>query len=154
MKAVQLDIDGIVHTSVARNQMLSALTDDELSHTLMNHTCTIGDLFREQGAWQAAYIESFKVHRMNYVLPQVDPNSTRTVAQLVAWFSRLDDELLAVLRKQHDSTTMIDAGHTRFSPDIWLMLYREFLLVFLEKLSGYFRCVGKPLIPQVIEWIG
>lgn len=146
--------DITTRTAAMRDQLLANLSDAELTHTLGGQTHTIRELCREQGAWQMAYIESFRTRRMNFVPPPVDPECIASVSQIADWFKGLDEELKSVVDSLPDANTLIDATYMQLPATNWLMVYRETLLIFVSKLSVYFRSMSKPLPQQVQEWIG
>ncbi|GAB4555601.1 MAG: hypothetical protein OHK0023_26990 [Anaerolineae bacterium] len=144
----------VERTAAMRDQLLASLTDAELNHTLGGQTHALRELYREQGAWQMAYIESFKTGKMSFVPPAVDPAHINSVTHIANWFQALDKEFKTVIDSLPDPNTLIDAAYMQLPAAVWLMTYRETLLILVSKLSIYFRSMGKPLPQQVIEWIG
>lgn len=140
-----------------RGQLMEVLTDADLAYELGGETLPLGQLCKEIGEVQHAYIESFKTFSLhfNYVLP--DPEMARSVAKLKGWYAELDAELDRVIESfsEADVANKIVNRGGNFSIPIQFQLdiYKEALIIFYGKASIYLRAMRKPRPHQMAEWI-
>ncbi|MDV7395315.1 hypothetical protein RZS08_28265, partial [Arthrospira platensis SPKY1] len=85
------------------------------------------------------------------------PEFETSVAEIKAWFSRLDAELketVAGLSEEVIQNKLVDrGGNFKLPPRIQLEVYREALLIFYGKASVYLKAMGKPRPKQWQAWI-
>ncbi len=86
------------------------------------------------------------------------PPKATTIAQLTEWFPLLGAELAAVIGAFTDDdleNSVTRAPHGFQMPvEMQLEIYLQAVLIFSGKATIYFRAMGKPLPPSVLEWIG
>ncbi len=140
-----------------RGQLLEALTDADLTWQLGGETLPLGELCREIGEVEHAYIESFKTFTLNFDYRHPDPAIAFSVAALRAWYAALDAELEALITGFSDEVLdrqVVARGHGFDVPiHIQLDIYKEALIIFYGKASIYLRAKGRPRPPQMAEWI-
>jgi hypothetical protein len=140
-----------------RNQLMEALTDEDLSYAPGGDNPTLGALCREMGEVEYAYIESFKTFTQDFSYRVEDPELERSVERLITWFQALDQELQAALEALTEDDTqnrLVDrGGGFTLPPGIQLHIYREALLIFYGKASVYLKALGKPRSEQWQAWI-
>jgi hypothetical protein len=141
-----------------RNQLMELLADDDLAFRPGAGTASLGELCREIGEIEHAYVESFRTFRQDFDYRNPDPRLVGSVAALTAWYDELDRDLLAAvgeLSEDDIANRQIErGGGFALPPATQLDIYREALLIFYAKVSIYLRLIGKPLPPQWHDWIG
>jgi hypothetical protein len=145
-------------TTALRTQMMDSLTDADLAFQFPNNP-TLGELCRDMGYVERAYIDSFKTLRHPWeVLGNKEPGLDGSVERLKAFYKMLDEEFEAVLLAIPDAdlqTKMIDRGGGFMMPlGGQFHTYREAMLIHCGKCSVYLRAMGKPLNQQWRDWIG
>lgn len=140
-----------------RRQLIEILEDDDLAFAPTGNP-SLGDLCREMGAVQQAYIDSFRTFQLDFSRPGADDGLPASVAGLAEWYANLDrtlKEAVAGLDEEQIENRRIDrGGDFQVPPAIQLEIYREALHIFHGKVSVYLKALGKPLPPQWQEWIG
>ena len=143
-------------TQELRRQLLGVLTDADLGFRPAPGCLPLGELCREIGEVQRAYIDSFRTfrHSIGY---RHDPGVSRSVAQLATWYAQLDGELQEVLQglSEEDLGRRIDRGHG-FTPPLPVQfhIFREALLIFYAKAHVYLMALGKGVPGAWQWWIG
>jgi uncharacterized damage-inducible protein DinB len=144
-----------------RDQLLEIVSDDDLGFRLGGSTASIGELCREIGEIEHAYVESFTTFRTDFGYRYGDRSVERSVAALSGWYADLDTRLMTALEAlaEDDVTRPIsrhDLDDYGFAPvpTVQLDIYREALLIFYAKVSVYLRAMGRTLPPQWEAWIG
>lgn len=141
-----------------RNQLMDVLTDEDLSFSPGGNTISLGALCHEMGETQASYIDSIKTLKHNYGYTVEPAGHSQTVAQLKAWYARMDAELkeiIAALTDEQIQTAVVDRGPNFTLPlNIQLEVYKEALLIFYGKATIYLKAMEKTLPQQMAEWIG
>ena len=140
-----------------RGQMLGLLSDDELLFAPGGANRPLGELFREIGETERAYIDSFKQFTCDFSYRNPEPALSRSVARLREWYAELDAELKAVIEALTDEQIQnqrVTRG-PNFQPplQIQLSIYQEALLIFYGKASVYLKALNKPMPEQVNDWI-
>ena len=140
-----------------RGQMLGLLSDDELLFSPGGANRPLGELFREIGETERAYIDSFKEFACSFSFRNSDPGLAQSVERLGAWHAELDRELKAVVESLTEEQVQSQRVHRgpSFEPplQIQLSIYQEALLIFYGKASVYLKALNKPLPEQVRDWI-
>jgi len=157
-----LDSTFFVDYQDLRDQVMAVLSEADLARDLGRGTQTLGALCREMGEVEHAYIDSFRTFRRDFSYRHPDPAIERDRDALVAWFHRLDTDLLAALdalsdedvRDRHMDGADFDPGEFSPSPAVQLDIYREALLIFYAKVSVYLLAFGIPLPGDWASWIG
>ena len=145
-----------------RDQLLDAISDGDLGYEVGGTSPTLGALCREIGEIEHSYVESFRTFSQNFDFRHPDAWVEASVAALRAWYTELDQDLMAALEglTEADTTsrriTRGDFDQDYFSPlpTEQLDVYREALLIFYGKASVYLRVLGKPFSGQWQGWIG
>ena len=105
---------------------------------------------------QQTYIDSFRTFRNDFSYRH-DPEVSRNVQRLAAWYARLDRELEQVLEglEEADLARRVDRGHG-FAPPVPVQfhIYREALLIFYAKAQVYLKALGKRVTGPWQWWIG
>ncbi|MDE2817266.1 MAG: hypothetical protein OXM03_08500 [Chloroflexota bacterium] len=136
-----------------RDVLMETLGDEDLGYRLTAQNPTLGELCREIGEVEQAYIDSFKTFRLDFSYHNEQPGLESSVALLSAWYAGLDRELRAAIESLSEDdirNRQIDRGHFSLPPQIHLDVYKEALLIFYGKVSIYLRAMGKTL-PQCWE---
>lgn len=147
----------ITGTHTMRNGLLDLVTDAELSFNPGGQNMTLGELFKEMGEIEYAYLESLKTFKTDFSYRNTDSGLASNVAKLKAWYESLDAEMEKVLNAFSDDDFKKDvqraSGYT-MPLEMQLEVYLQALLIFLGKLTVFFRAMSKPLPEQVQEYIG
>lgn len=143
-------------TQELRGQLLAVLTDADLGFRPADGCLTLGELCREVGEVQHAYIDSFRTLRNDFSYRH-DPAVSGSVERLTAWYEQLDRELAAVLEglEEADLARSVDRGDG-FTPPVTTQfdIYREALLIFYAKAHVYLKALGKRVTGPWQWWIG
>jgi hypothetical protein len=137
-----------------RTQMMQILTDADLLYAPQGNQ-TLGELCREIGEIQHAYVHSFRIFSQNFTYRHKQPGLDKSVAKLKGWFEKLDADLLEVvsaLSEETIETRKIERGF-EVTPQAQLEIYKEALLIFYGKASVYLKALGKELPEQWRAWI-
>ena len=133
----------------ARDQLMDVLTDADLAYRPSAKNPTLGGLCQQIGETEYAYVQSFKTFSVDFSYRNNDPALATSVANLKAWYERLDQELEGVLKAITDEDVQnrqVDRGDNfKLPPHIHLDIYREALLIFYGKATVYLKEMGKPL---------
>lgn len=139
-----------------RLQILDALTDEHLSFNPGGENLTLGALCRESGDVEFAYLQSLKTFTQDWSYHHDEPGIERSVAQLKAWYQKLDEEMKATVEAMSDDdlTKTIDRGGFSVPVDAQLDIYLQALLIFFGKVSVYAKMIGVEMTPTFKEYIG
>jgi uncharacterized damage-inducible protein DinB len=145
-------------TQGMRNQMMLLLTDADLAYRLPGDNLSLGELCREIGEVEQAYIDSFRTRQHNFGYKTDQQGLEGSVERLNAWYAALDAELLdalnALTQEDVERGTVDRGGGFHMPISAQFHTYREALLIFYAKASLYLRALRKPLPHQIAEWIG
>ncbi len=139
-----------------RDQLMDELSDDDLSFTPGGSNPTLGELCRELGETENAYVQSFKTYKADFSYRSNDDSYLNSVSRLQAWYAQLDEALDAVLETVSDedvATKQIERDGFSIPIHISLDVLREALLIFYGKVSVYAKAMDKPLTQQWKDWI-
>lgn len=140
-----------------RNQLMVALTDEDLAFNPGGNNQSLGALCLEIGEIQVSYLQSFKTFEQDFEYRNLEAGLANDVQRLKDWFGDLDRQLKIAVANFSDEDlkhTQIDRGHNfRVSPAIQLEIYKEALLIFYGKASVYLKMMGKPMPEQWQAWI-
>jgi len=143
------------NTQAMRDQVLNTLSDADLAYTPGGDAMKLGELFREWGEIEHAYIESFTQFTQTFSYRTDKPEVANSVAALGAWLKSLDEQLEAALEAVEDSEKIIKReGGFETTVFVQLDIYLQALLIFMAKLSVYFRIMKRPLPGEISSWIG
>lgn len=143
-------------TQELRRQFLEVLTDADLGFRPAAGCLSLGELCREIGEVQQAYIESFRTFRLD-LRYRHQAQVSRSVEHLAAWYARLDAELQSVLEslEEADLARSVDRGDGFTPPvEVQFHIYREALLIFYAKAHVYLQALGKRVTGPWQWWIG
>jgi hypothetical protein len=121
-----------------RTTMLDGLSDADLSYTPGGDALTLGALFREIGEIEHSYLQSFKTFKQDFSYRNGEAGLKTTLEAFSA-----DD-----LKKS------VDRGGFEAPLEMQTQIYLQALLIFLGKVTVYYRIMGKPLPQSVQDWIG
>ena len=140
-----------------RDQLLAALTDEELAFRPSANNATLGGLCARLAATQQAYVDSFRTFAAKFAYSEPDADLASSVAALKARFEALDAEFVAALDGISDADVanrQVDrGGGHRLSVFLQLDVYREALLIFCGKASVYLAAMGKEPPGKWRYWI-
>lgn len=140
-----------------RRQLLEILDDDDLAYSPGGSNLPLGDLIRENGEIETAYIRSFRDFSLDFGYRHPDPGSVATVNNLAAWLEDLDaqlkDSLEGISEEDAENRKIDRGGGFIVSPAFNLDVYREALLLFCGKAYVYLKVMGKALPDQWKEWL-
>lgn len=147
---------GILHqTQAIRNQIMAILTDGDLSYRFPNCP-SLGELCREMGETEQAYVESYRTFRLELQYGGSDPALATDIIRLKTWFGQLDrdlDAVMAALSEDEVQKRRIEREFP-FPLRVQLHCYREALLIFYGRAIMYLWALGKPVSEQARAWIG
>ena len=143
-------------TQAIRNQIMEVLTDADLAYRFPNCP-SLGELCREVGETEQAYIESYKTFKQVFDYGKSDPALATSVARLKTWYTQLDHDLeaaMAALSEDDVQHRVIERGFP-MPPGVQFHCYREALLIFYGRAVLYLRALGKPLPEQTqrVDWV-
>jgi len=144
-----------------RGQLMGTLEDADLAFSPGGQNRTLGELCREIGEVQHAYVESFRTFHCDFRWRHPDPSIASSVERLVAWYAELDTDLDTALEAMTAADVADrpiqrgDAGDSFNLPVTQqLDIYREALVIFYGKASVYVRAMGRALPGWFASWIG
>ena len=140
-----------------RDQLLEALTDDDLVYSPGGDNPTLGELCREIGEVQYAYARSFDIFEIDFSYRINDDSYAKSVVKLKAWYAQLDAELEAAVKGVTDedvATRQMERGGYQVPVHISLDILREALLIFYGKVSVYAKAMDLELPQMWRDWIG
>jgi uncharacterized damage-inducible protein DinB len=140
-----------------RDHLMETLEDEDLDFRPTAQNPTLGELCREIGEVEQAYIEAFKTFRLDFSYRNEQPELESSVASLTEWYAALDRELRTVIENLSEddiSDRQIDRGHFSLPPQFQLEVYKEALLLFYGKVSVYLHALGKTPPQRWQEFIG
>ena len=140
-----------------RDSLLDLLSDEQLSFTPGGGNPTLGELCRQIGETEYAYIQSFATFKSDFSYRSNDDSTLNSVANLKAWYQQRDEQLEAALQSISDedvASKQVDRGGFSVPLPINLDLFREALLIFYGKVSVYGKTMGLPLTQMWKDWIG
>ena len=141
-----------------REQLMAILNDDNVSFRIEGDNPTLGELCREIGEVEYAYIQSFKTFEQDFSYRNEEPGLGSSVEKLSTWFKELDDELdrtIQALSEEDIQTRTINRGGDFILPiQIQLEIYKEALLIFYGKVSVYLKALRLERPGRWQEWIG
>ena len=143
-------------TQELRRQLLAVLKDADLGFRPAEGCLTLGELCREIGEVEYAYIESFRTFRYDFGYRH-DAAVSGSVERLAAWYEELDRDLWEVLEglEEADLARRVDRGGG-FTPaaTVQFHIYREALLIFYAKADVYLKALGRRVAGDWQSWIG
>ena len=142
-------------TQVMREQLMDILTDADLGFTPGGSNPTLGEICKEMGDVEYAYIGSFKLLKQDWSYRNTEAGLAGSVSQLKAWFSKLDEQFKITMESlsDEDLTKTIDRGWP-VPVATQLHIYRVALLIYYGKIAVYLKAMNKTMPQQWREWIG
>ena len=140
-----------------RNELMDTLSDKDLNFSPGGENPTLGELCRELGETEYAYVQSFKSFKIDFSYRTNDDSYLSSVAKLKSWYQHLDEDLEAVLEQIRDEDVVnkrMDRGGYEVPIHISLDIFREALLIFYGKVSVYAKAMNKKLPQMWQDWIG
>ena len=147
----------ITGTHAMRNALLDLVSDVDLSFNPGGQNKTLGGLFKEIGEVEYAYLQSLKTSKTDFSYRNTEAGLDASVARIKAWYESLDAEIEQVLNgfADEDFTKNIERASGYMMPlSMQVEVYLQALLIFLGKLTIYFRAMNRTLPPSVQEYIG
>lgn len=139
-------------------QLMDALADDDLAYSPGGDAPTLGELIKEQGEVEYAYLDSFKTLKQDFGYRNDTPGLATSTAQLRGWIESVRADLNATMQAFTDDDLfgkVVERGGG-FTPPVAVQghIYRESLLIFYAKASIYLKVLGKSMPDQWVTWIG
>ncbi|MCL4248763.1 MAG: DinB family protein [Anaerolineae bacterium] len=147
----------VVGCHMMRNGALERLRDADLQFVPGGDNLTLGELFKELGEHQHAYVESLITLKQDWTYRNDEPGLSTSLAQLNRWFAQLDRKMEDVLNRldESDLEKMVDRTNGSIRSVLsQLDIYTQTMLIFLGKVVIYFRAMQKPLPPSIATYIG
>ena len=147
----------ITGSHAMRNAVLDLVTNSDLSFNPGGQNKTLGGVFKEIGEVEYAYLQSLKTAKTDFTYRNNEVGLDTSVARLKTWYESMDAEMEKVLNafSDEDFTKPIERASGYTMPmSLQLEVYLQALLIFLGKLTIYFRAMNKALPPSVEEYIG
>ncbi len=139
-----------------RDELMASLTDDDLAFRPGGENPCLGELCRELGETQHAYVQSFKTFEIDFSYRVNDDSYSKSVDKLKSWYAVLDQQLEEELETIDDgdvANIMMDRGGYEVPLPISLDILREALLIFYGKASVYLKMMGKERTQMWRDWI-
>ncbi len=141
-----VELNYLQMTNGARDMALGLITDEDLRYALPGNPA-LGEVFREMGEVQQAYLASFKHSKLDWSYKHADPDVATSKDKLVAWFKHLDDDMNATLTASSEADLdekKIERG-ADFNPTLreQMAIYGDAVYIFVGKVSVYLRALGK-----------
>jgi len=140
-----------------RNGLVSTLTDADLTFSPGGQTMTLGALCREMGDIEHAYLQSVKDFKQDFTYRNTEPGIETSVAKLVAWYDKMDEDLKAIVSafSDDDLKKIIErAGGFKVPVDMQLEIYLQAILIFFGKITIYLKIMNKPMDKTFQDYIG
>src|SRR4051812_921602 len=80
-----------------RTGLVGSLTDADLDFAPGGQTMTLGELCREIGDIEYAYLQSFKTFKQDFSYRNTEPDMESSVAKLTTWYQQMDEDLKATI---------------------------------------------------------
>ena len=144
-------------TNGMRNGLVSTLTDADLAFSPGGQTMTLGELCREIGDIEHAYVQSLKTFTQDFSYRNTEAGIETSVAKLVAWYQKLDEDLKATASafSEDNLKKMIDRSSGFQVPvETQLDIYLQALLIFFGKITIYLKIMNKSVDKTIQEYIG
>ncbi len=139
-----------------RTLLLDSLTDADLAFSPGGSAVSLGALFREMGEIEYSYLQSLKTFTQDWSYRNTDAGLESSISQLKAWFTKMDDELKAVVEafSNEELKKGVDRSGYPMPVETQLEVYLQAMLIIFGKATVYFRAMNKPLPETVEQWIG
>ena len=140
-----------------RDKLFDHITDADLAFSPGGHNPTLGELCRELGEVQHAYVQSFHNFKVDFSWRSEDERYLHSTAALQEWYAQLDADLEAALRTITDADMrdkQMDRDGFEVELHISLDIFREALLIFYGKVSVYMKALGMQPEGMWKDWIG
>lgn len=145
-------------TQGLRDEIVNQLTDAELAFNPGGTNKTFGELLREFGEVEHAYVEGFKAFKQDFNYRHPDTTIATSVERLKAWYKTLDADLKAAVEAYTDAdidSKVVKRDSGWEAPiETQLEIYVQAMLIFLGKAAIYARALNKPLSKDFTDWIG
>jgi len=142
-------------THAMRDELLSSLSDADLAFSPGGLNMKLGELCREMGEVEYAYVQSLKTFKQDFNYRATETGLESSVAKLQAWFKTLDEEMKETVSafSEADLKKNIERGFP-VPVDIQLQIYMQALLIFFGKATIYLKAMNRPLSEKFQSWIG
>ncbi len=143
-----------------RTHLLDTLSDADLAFNPGGTNLTLGELCREMGEVEYAYIQSLKTCKQDWSYHNTEEGLASSVARLKAWGEKLDEEMKAVVAafSDEDLAKTVERGSEGGSfpapIEMQLDIYLQALLIFFGKVAIYLKAMDRPLPENIQAYIG
>ena len=137
-----------------RHDVLDAISDEDLGHTLGGDTLSLAELLLQQGRWEDDYVQAWRTLEMRHG-SQSAPEQ-QTVAGFRAWFADIEQAVRTTLEAMSDEelSRPVKRGTHSLPLEITVYTYRESLIIFAGKASLYLRSLGRPVSAHLKGFVG
>lgn len=151
---VQQHLGYFVETMKLRNQLLDTLTDADLQFTPGGTNPPLGEVCKEMGEVEHAYLNSIKTRKQDWSYRHPDAGIATSIDGLKTWYDALDTDLIATIQglTDDDLNQMVDRGF-QLPVAGQIHTYREALLIFYGRVSTYLKAMNKTISDQWRDWI-
>jgi hypothetical protein len=139
-----------------RDEVLGVLTDADLAFSPGGDNLTLGELFRQMGEVEHAYLHGLTTLTQDWSYRNEEPGLEGSTERLLAWFHDLDGRLHAAASAFSDddlAKTVKRASGFEMPIEMSLDVYLQALLIFLGKAVIYLKAMKRPLPEGVRDWI-
>ena len=137
-----------------RHDVLDAISDDDLTHTLGGDTLSLAGLLLQQGRWEDDYVQAWHTLEMRHGSRSAPEH--QTVAGFRAWFAEIEQGVRTTLEAMSDEelSRPVKRGAHSLPLEITVYTYRESLIIFAGKASLYLRSLGRPVSAHLKGFVG
>jgi hypothetical protein len=144
-------------TNGMRNGLVATLADADLSFSPGGQTMTLGELCREIGDIEYAYLESLKTFKQDFTYRNTEAGIETSVTKLVEWYQKMDEDLKVTVAafSEGDLKKEVErSGGFKAPVDMQLDVYLQALLIFFGKITIYLKIMNKPMDKTIQDYIG
>ena len=137
-----------------RHDVLDAISDEDLTHTLGGDTLSLGDLLLQQGRWEDDYVQAWHTLEMRHTSRSAPEH--QTVTGFRTWFHSIEQSIRATLEAMSDEelSRPVKRGSHSVPLEITAYTYRESLIIFAGKASLYLRSLKRPVSAHLTSFVG
>lgn len=139
-----------------RNGLLEDLTEEDLAFNPGGGNLPLGEMFREIGEAEQAYINSLQSFEINFSYRYPDPSIANRIDELITWFQELDETFKTSLQELPDSksdTPVLRPAGNSNPLSAHIEIYIQAMMIFFGKAIVYYRAMDKPLPPNIDRYI-
>ena len=137
-----------------RRDVLDAISDEDLGHTLGGDTLSLAELPLQQNRWKDDYVQAWSTLELRHG-SQSAPEQ-QTVVGFKLWFGSIEQDIRTTLEAMSDEelSRPVKRGTYSLPLEITACTYRESLIIFAGKASLYLHSLGGPLSAHLKGFVG